>query len=123
MHKMAVVIVKKYNGIMPMEKEDLLNLPGVGEYIASALRCFSLNYPEPILDTNTVRIIGRYFGMNTSESSRRDKKFRQIYSTIINLCNPREFNYAMLDLGALICKPKNPRCNECPIQDSCNYPL
>ncbi len=123
MHKMAVVIVKKYNGIMPMEKEDLLNLPGVGEYIASALRCFSLNYPEPILETNTVRIIGRYFGMNTSESSRRDKKFRQIYSTIINLCNPREFNYAMLDLGALICKPKNPRCNECPIQDSCNYPL
>ena len=121
MHKMAKEIVEKYSGIIPIEKEKLLALPGVGEYIASALRCFSLGYPEPLLDTNTVRIIGRYFGMKISESSRRNKNFRQIYSTLIDRYKPREFNYAMIDLGALICKANDPLCEKCPISNQCLF--
>jgi len=119
MHKMAIEIVAKYKGVIPTEKEELLALPGVGEYIASALRCFSLGHPEPLLDTNTVRIIGRYFGKKITESSRRSKNFKKICSAIIDQSNPREFNYAMIDFGALICKSKDPLCKKCPISNHC----
>jgi len=120
-HKMAKEIIVKYKGIIPTEKEELLALLGVGEYIASAVRCFSSGYPEPLLDTNTVRIIGRYFGEETTESSRRSKNFIKIYSATIDQSNPREFNYAMIDLGALICKSKDPLCKKCPISNHCTF--
>ena len=121
LHKMSQDIVTKFKGRIPIEKDELENLPGISNYIASAIRCFAFGYPEVLLDTNTVRIIGRLFGIKISDSSRRSKMFRKLYETILFKENARDFNYAMLDLGALVCLPSEPLCNVCPIIQKCKY--
>jgi len=119
--RMANIIVTKFHGKIPYTKEDLESLPGVNHYIASAVRCFAWGKAEPLLDTNTVRILGRIFGLKVTDSSRRSKRFRQLYQDLIDMKHPREFNYAMIDLGALICTPKNPRCAACPVNQQCSH--
>lgn len=119
--KMARKITELYEGEIPSESEKLESLPGVSHYISSAVRCFAFGYPDVLLDTNTVRILGRLFGIKVTDGSRRSRQFRELYSQIIDKTHPREFNYAMIDLGALLCKPVNPRCNWCPLQDICKY--
>jgi A/G-specific adenine glycosylase len=120
-HKMALEIVNKYKGKIPSKTEELTTLPGVGHYIAAAVRCFCNGYPEILLDTNTVRIIGRFFGIEKTDGSRRSRQFRELYESLIDQNHPRDFNYAMIDLGALVCKPKNPICSICPISKKCKY--
>lgn len=120
--KMASELDSKYSCKIPNDKEHLLQLPGISEYIASALRCFSYGCSEPILDTNTVRIIGRLYGLNITDGSRRSKKFRQILEQLIPENNCDDFNFALLDLAALVCKTSKPRCIDCPISVFCDYP-
>jgi len=121
LHKMALEIMKKYEGKIPSKTKELEALPGVGHYIAAAVRCFCHGYPEVLLDTNTVRIIGRFFGIKKTDGSRRSRQFRELYEPLIDQKCPREFNYAMIDLGALVCKPKNPICSICPLSKKCKY--
>ena len=121
LHKTANSIVKNHDGRIPSEREELEALPGVSQYIASAVRCFAFGYPEVLLDTNTVRIVGRIFGLKITDGSRRSKHFRNILQHLIDRSRPREFNYALLDLGALVCKAQKPLCNICPISDMCRY--
>jgi A/G-specific adenine glycosylase len=121
LHKMGLEIMKKYEGKIPFKRKELEALPGVGHYIAAAVRCFCHGYPEVLLDTNTVRIIGRVFGIEKTDGSRRSKQFRELYESLIDQRYPREFNYAMIDLGALLCKPRNPVCNICPLSKKCKY--
>jgi len=121
LHRMAQEIVQKYTGKIPSEKSELESLPGISHYIASAVRCFAFGYPEVLLDTNTVRILGRVFGTKVVDSSRRSKLFSNLYSNIIDRNQPREFNYAMIDLGALVCTPRNPRHHHCPVNEMCEY--
>jgi len=121
LHKMALEIMEKYEGKIPFKTKELEALPGVGQYIAAAVRCFCHGYPEVLLDTNTVRIIGRFFGIEKTDSSRRNRQFRELYEPLIDQKRPREFNYAMIDLGALICKPNNPICSICPLGKKCKY--
>jgi A/G-specific adenine glycosylase len=119
--EMAREITKLYKGEIPSESGKLESLPGISHYISSAVRCFAFGYPEVLLDTNTVRILGRIFGIKVTDGSRRSKQFRELYGQIIDKTHPREFNYAMIDLGALLCKPVNPQCDRCPLQDMCKY--
>lgn len=119
--KMSREIYQKYSGVIPSSSRELESLPGVGSYIASAVKCFAFGEPVPLLDTNTLRILGRFFGIRVTDSSRRTEKFRKLYQSLMDAEHPREFNYAMIDLGALICTPKNPRCSECPLKNQCNY--
>lgn len=115
MHKMAKEIVDNYNGKIPEEKEELMKLPGISDYIASAVRCFAYGYPEPLLDTNTVRITGRVFGIQVKDSSRRSKKLRKFMEVLLDPGRPDTFNYAMIDFGKKICKKRNPECSVCPM--------
>lgn len=121
LHKIAKAIVRQYDGRIPSESAELELLPGVSHYIASAVRCFAFGYPEVLLDTNTVRILGRLFGKRVTDGSRRSRKFRELYKSIIDQKHPREFNYAMLDLGALLCTPSSPKSDKCPVKDMCRY--
>ncbi len=123
LHKMAIQIIKKHGSKIPSRREELEALPGVGHYIASAVRCFSYGYPEILLDTNTVRILSRIFGIEKTDSSRRSKQFREIYESLIDQEHPRNFNYAMIDLGALVCRPRKPVCHTCPLAKFCMYRL
>jgi len=121
LYKMAQDVVARFKNEIPIQREKLESLPGISHYIASAVRCFAFGYAEVLLDTNTVRIIGRIFGIRSSDSSRRCRTFRKLYEFILDKDNARNFNYAMLDLGALVCLPREPFCNICPIIYICIF--
>lgn len=119
-HRMAGEIMSKWSGNIPAERADLLSLPGVSEYIAGAVRCFAWNLPEPLADTNTVRIIGRLFGLESKDSSRRSSRFQILLNSLIHLDEPRRYNYALLDLADGVCtKKRPPDCHFCPLQSLC----
>ncbi len=122
-YRMAQVIAERYGYRIPEDYDDLKSLPGVSDYIASAVRCFAFEYPEPILDTNTVRIAGRVFGLRISDSSRRSKKFRKIMEIVLDKENPKLFNYSLIDFGKLVCRAREPLCRKCPVMHICEYAI
>jgi A/G-specific adenine glycosylase len=121
-HAMAIVLKERFDGQIPVAKTDLMSLPGVSEYIAGAVRSFAWNMPEPILDTNTVRVAGRMFGLEIKDSSRRNRQFREIIAALVDPDNPRVYNYALLDLADKVCmKRQPPNCTECPLLVWCQF--
>lgn len=121
-HQMADELIRRFNGEIPQGKADLLSLPGVNEYIAGAVRCFTWNLPEPLIDTNTVRVTGRLFGLEIKDSSRRNHQFRGLISTLVDPIEPAAYNYALLDLAERVCmKKRQPKCSGCPVQKFCVY--
>jgi len=121
LREMAWQIIRQYGGNVPVERETLRSLAGVSDYIAGAVRCFAFGLPDPLLDTNTVRVLGRIQGIPVSDSSRRSRLFREVMGTLVNCERPREIALALLDLAALICRPRNPICQECPLLDFCQF--
>jgi A/G-specific adenine glycosylase len=117
--EMVEQMKKFYGGKIPRERQNLISLSGVGDYVASAVRCFAFGYPEIIIDTNTSRIISRIFGFEERGEMRRRREVREAYRLILDKKRTREFNYALLDLGASMCTPKNSKCFICPVSEYC----
>ena len=120
LYRLAKEVVEKYNGILPLEKNKLLGLSGVGNYIASAVLCLGNNIPEPLLDTNTVRVIGRIFGINITDSSRRSKKFYNIMNDLVTCDDPKRISLSLIDFASAVCTAKNPRHDICPVNSICS---
>jgi A/G-specific adenine glycosylase len=121
-HEMAAELIARFDGRVPRSKSDLLSLPGVSEYIAGAIRCFAWNKPEPLIDTNTVRVVGRLFGLEIKDSSRRNRLFRELLTALVDPDEPRAYNYALLDLADRVCmKRQPPECTQCPLAQMCAY--
>ena len=120
-HQMLEDLCNNYNCQVPQSKEELMTLPGVSDYISSAVRCFSWNYPEALVDTNTVRVTGRLFGLATKSSSRRNKYLRSLVFSLVDESQAREFNYALLDLAHLVCRNQVPTCSKCPVSQYCIF--
>ena len=123
MKEMAEVLVNRYGGRIPSSRTELESLPGISSYIASAVRCFAYGEADVILDTNTVRILGRLLDLTVNDSSRRSRKFMELMRKLLDRENPREFNYSLLDLGALVCHKRSPDCLSCPLSEHCRYHL
>ncbi|MFC2001233.1 hypothetical protein ACFLUZ_01865 [Chloroflexota bacterium] len=121
LHEMAIEIDTKYMGQIPEDFEQLTSLPGISHYIASSLRCFAFDYSEPILDTNTVRIAGRLIGLTVNDTSRRSRLFKAILQSLLDSLKHREFNFALLDFAATMCKAKIPLCSNCPLSSYCAF--
>jgi A/G-specific adenine glycosylase len=121
LYQLAEEVEEKYNGTLPLEKNKLMELPGVGHYIASAILCFGYNRPEPLLDTNTVRVIGRIFGIKITDSSRRSKKFYKIMGDIVFCEKPKKLSLSMIDFAALVCTAKYPKHDLCSINHICCF--
>ena len=119
--QIARILVEQYNGTVPSSYDTLLTLPGIGDYVASAVCCFAFGQPVIIVDTNTVRIAGRLFGIPTHAESRRRKPVRMLLQSLLDERQPQIYNYAMLDLAALVCTPTEPKCATCPLQSYCFY--
>lgn len=118
--EMIGIIMKRFGAEIPQDKADLLSLPGVSEYIASSVRCFAWNIAEPVIDTNTVRVIGRLFNIEVKDSSRRNSNFRRLASQLIDSIEPKIYNYALLDLADQVCtKRQIPKCLQCPVAGFC----
>jgi len=119
-YEMVTELVERFDGQLPAEKADLLSLSGVSDYVASATRCFAWNFPEPLVDTNTVRIVGRLFGLEIKDSSRRNRRFRELITDLVDPDNPRAYSYALLDLADQVCVKKGqPKCQVCPVKQCC----
>lgn len=123
LHLTATEIVTRFNGQIPDTFDDLVSLPGVSHYIATAVQCFAFSQPEAILDTNTVRVTGRILGLMVKDSSRRSKLFQSILQTLLDREHAREFNFALIDFAAVICRARSPRHTECPFRSYCRFYL
>lgn len=118
MHGAAQLIIDEHGGEVPLDA--LESLPGASQYISAAIHCFGAGRAEPLIDANTVRIAGRLFGIVLKDSSRRSRHMRDILTAMLDKDHPREYNFALLDLGALVCK-KTPVCEVCPLSSVCKY--
>lgn len=100
---------------LPTTQEELIKLPGIGKYTASAICSFGHNQNIPVVDTNIARVIKRHFALlNPKEAT-----IWQNASEFLNANAPRDHNLALMDLGSLVCLPKNPKCRECPLEKEC----
>ena len=115
------IIKTKYDGIIPDNYEQLICLPGINDYIASAILCFANNKKVILVDTNTIRVISRIQGMNQSDSLRRNKKFVENMRVILGTNQLKEINYSLIDLAHLICKNRSPLCDICPLISTCVF--
>ena len=118
----AKTIVEKFGGEIPEAEDKLLEFPGVGRYIASAVKCFAFNKPKAVLDTNVIRILNRVFGIKSNKNRPRDDpRLWHLAQTLVPTNNPKEYNWGLLDYGALICKSKEPLCGECILRNICIF--
>jgi len=116
----AIDILEKFEGLIPSEREQLLQITGVGEYITDSIRYMAFGKRTSIVDSNVVRIIGRLYDIEVNAESRRDKEFRALADKLLPRKKFKEFNLSLLDLGALVCV-RNPSCPVCPINQHCKY--
>lgn len=114
-------IVNKFGGKVPESREEISKLPGVGDYVAGIVLSVAFNKKEWIVDSNVVRVFKRYFGISTSKEGRRDKHVIDIARTYADSKYPRMVNLALLDFAALICTPRRPEHERCPLAKSCHY--
>ena len=120
LHSAAKEVMKKHKGIFPSSYEDILNLKGIGPYTASAIASFAFDQPYAVLDGNVLRILSRHEASNKMVNDSKNRKyFQTLADEYLDLSQPAAFNQAIMNLGALICTPKNPKCTLCPIQQTC----
>jgi len=120
LHKAATLIVKNFNGNLPEDVKSLKSLPGIGRYTAGAISSIAFNNRAPILDGNIKRVFSRLFNISTPlKTSETEEELWQIAENLIPTNSPGEFNQALMELGALVCIPKNPDCICCPLQKDC----
>ena len=116
----ARFIHEKLNNKFPEEYNDILSLKGVGSYTASAIASFAFNKPYAVLDGNVFRVLSRFFAITIPINTTEGKKYYgHRAQLLLNKKNPAEYNQAIMDFGAVICKPAQPLCGQCPLQKKC----
>lgn len=116
----AQQVVREHGGVFPADHAALLKLRGVGDYTASAIASICFGQPEPVVDGNVFRVLSRVFGIATPiDSTIGKKEFRALAAELISREHPGDHNQAVMELGATVCTPKNPRCDECPLAPKC----
>jgi A/G-specific adenine glycosylase len=116
LHKAAKVVAHELSGKMPDNSEVLHRLPGIGDYTSAAIASIAFDEPSAAVDGNVERVILRLSGLEAAAGLR---EVRERAQTLLDRNRPGDFNQAMMELGATICLPKNPRCLECPVQSLC----
>ena len=120
LHEAANSVVKNYNGVFPANYHKLLQLKGVGAYTAAAIASFAFNMPHAVVDGNVSRVLSRLFAVNNAINSSAGKKImEELAEEVMDKKHVALHNYAMMELGALVCKPKNPLCEQCPLSGFC----
>ena len=113
-------IVNRYHGKFPSTYDEIKNLKGIGPYTAAAISSFAFNLPYAVVDGNVIRILSRYFGMTTPANSSQGKKlYAEIAQSLLHEKKAGEYNQAIMDFGAVICKPRNPLCESCVQKKEC----
>jgi A/G-specific adenine glycosylase len=120
LHATAQQIASDFNGVFPASYPGLLKLKGVGPYTAAAIASFAYNLPYAVVDGNVFRVLSRYFGIETAINSNEGKKlFDALAQELLDQKNPALHNQAIMEFGALQCKPVSPNCANCPVLTTC----
>lgn len=117
------VLVEDFAGEIPQSEEELRKLPGLGDYGCNAVLCFAFGKRVPIIDANVVRVLLRVFPTEYSRAeARRSPEVWELAWTLLpeNNVETKDYNLALLDLGATVCLPRNPKCNVCPVLEVCS---
>ena len=120
MHKTASEIVSVYKGVFPKDYHTLLRLKGIGPYTAAAIASFAYNQAYPVVDGNVIRVLARIFNIDLPiHSSRANTLFNELALALLDKVNPARHNQAIMEFGALQCKPGQPDCSVCPLNELC----
>lgn len=120
MHFTAKMVMQDYAGEFPKSYSELIKLKGIGEYTAAAIASFSNNEAKAVVDGNVFRLLSRYYGIDEPINSTKGKKlFFELANELIIPEQAGLYNQAVMEFGALQCKPKNPNCANCPLMLSC----
>lgn len=120
MHKAAQQVMLGFEGKFPIRHAELLQLKGVGAYTAAAIASFAGGEAKAVVDGNVFRLLARYFGIYTAINSNKGKKqFQEIADALIDEHRPGLFNQAIMEFGSQQCRPKNPICSACVLQNTC----
>ena len=109
------------NGRFPKTRDEIEDLPNVGQYIANAVLLFCHNAPEPLLDVNMARVLERFFGPRDLADIRHDPYLQFLARQVVLDDDPVLVNWALLDHATLVCKIANPLCDQCPVRSRCMY--
>ena len=133
MLKTAKIVLNSFNGVFPLEYEQLIQLPGVGDYTASAISSICNDELQVVVDGNVLRFLSRMHKIDLPiESIKTKKYFKKLGFKLIQDVKPGDFNQALMDYGSTICKPKKFDCNSCLFSIDCkaynsnsveNYPV
>jgi A/G-specific adenine glycosylase len=122
LHAAAVAITDRYGGQVPSDEQDLLALPGVGEYTAAAVRAFAFGLPSVVLDVNVRRVLARAWSGMAEPPGHLTAVERALAQGLAELApNPAQWAAASMELGALVCTKREPDCTACPLQDDCAW--
>ncbi len=120
LHSTAKYVAQECNGIFPDTYKDLLKLKGVGDYTASAIASICFNEATAVVDGNVFRVLARYFGIQTPiNSTKGQKEFKALAQELLTSKDPGTHNQALMEFGAIQCKPQRPHCTSCPLNTSC----
>jgi len=120
LHFAAQQVMEVHKGKFPETHAEILQLKGIGNYTAAAIASFAYDLPHAVLDGNVFRVLSRVFGIETPiDSTKGKKQFEQLAQQLLDKKNPSTYNQAIMDFGALVCKPQNPLCEQCPFSSEC----
>ena len=120
LHAAAKLIVAEYDGVFPLDYDQVLALPGIGRYTAGAILSISSGKKKPILEGNTQRVFSRWISLRgTPAETPNTRLLWQVAEAMLPQKDPGTFNQAAMELGALICTPKRPTCGQCPVSGVC----
>ncbi|WP_282017235.1 A/G-specific adenine glycosylase [Salegentibacter mishustinae] len=120
LHESAKYVAEELNGVFPGSYKELKELKGVGDYTAAAIASICYNEPVAVVDGNVYRVLSRFFDIETPINSTAGiKEFKALASELLDEKDPSSFNQALMEFGALQCKPRNPLCETCPLSSGC----
>ena len=120
MLKASRVVLNNYKGIFPSNYDDLIKLPGIGDYTASAISSICNNEVQPVVDGNVFRLLSRMFEIDLPIDKLKTKTyFKKLGFKLIDVVNPGDFNQAMMDYGSMVCRPKKFQCHKCLFSSNC----
>jgi A/G-specific adenine glycosylase len=120
LHRFSRIVSNHFHGRIPDNLRELLSLPGIGRYTAGAILSIAYNKEAPILDGNVKRVLSRLFAVSGDSVKKKTDVFLwKISESLVPMGRSRDFNQALMDLGAMVCTPKGPQCNRCPLANDC----
>lgn len=119
-HRTAKIVSNDLGGVFPGSYDALLDLPGIGDYTASAIASIAFGRCNAVVDGNVYRVLSRFFGIEVPIDTGAGRKyFKELAEELIDESDPANYNQAIMEFGAVQCLPRNPNCTSCPLVSAC----